>query len=175
MAAGIVQNVNVMSRWVLSAIMLLMTASLASCEEPSRPGLERVKIKGETFWLEGALDSPTRIKGLGQRESIPKDGGMIFVFPTSERLEFVMRDCTFDIDIAFLDDTGRVVAIHTMVVEPKLPGESDIVYENRLKRYSSRFASRMAVEVQAGTFARLGLQTGDMIELDAAGLKMRTK
>lgn len=147
----------------------------AGCDEPTRPGLERAVIAGRIFWLEPALDEPTRVKGLGGRDSIPEDGGMLFVFPHAQVLLFVMRDCRFDIDIAYLDDAGRVLAIHTMTVEPRHPGESDIAYEQRLKRYSSRYPARFAVEVRGGTLDALNVRPGDLVHLDLEGLKRRVR
>lgn len=162
----------------LSIVLALVAGlcALSGCDDaPPKPGLERVVLKGERFWVEPALDDSVRIKGLGGRESIDADGGMLFVFPQSRQLEFVMRDCLVDIDIAYLDDAGRVLSMHTMVVEPRKPGESDSVYESRLKRYSSRFAARMALELRAGTLKRLGVQPQDVVELDLAGLKARAR
>jgi uncharacterized membrane protein (UPF0127 family) len=166
---------TILIRIVAALALLLACATLASCAEQARPGLERVVVKGSTFWVEGVFDDATRIKGLGGRDSIPEDGGMLFVFPYTNMLEFVMRDCKIDIDIAFLDDSGRVVATHTMKVEPQNPGESDIDYENRLIRYPSRFASRFALELRAGTLDRLGVKPGDLLELDIESLKRRAK
>lgn len=167
------------SRWLIPLLVLPLLAAallLPACEEkPPREGAVKVVIKGKTFWLDPALDFETRVKGLGGRESLPEDGGMIFVFPAPEIMQFVMRDCFFDIDIAFLDDTGRVLTIHTMKVEPKNPGEDAMAYEQRLKRYSSRFASRVAVEVMGGTFEKLGLKAQDTIEVDLEALKRRVK
>lgn len=162
-------------RLIFAAAALLLTATLASCAEPSRPGLERVVVKGSTFWVEGVFEDATRIKGLGGRDSIPEDGGMLFVFPYTNLLEFVMRDCKFDIDIAYLDDSGRVVSMYTMKMEPRNTGESDSDYENRLKRYPSRYGARFALELKAGTLDRLGVKPGDLLELDAEGLKRRAK
>ncbi len=166
---------TVFIRLVASLALLLACATLASCAEPARPGLERIVVKGATFWVEGVFDEATRIKGLGGRESLPEGGGMLFVFPDTNLLEFVMRDCKFDIDIAFLDDSGRVVAAYTMKNEPRNPGESDSDYENRLERYPSRFASRFALELRPGTLDRLGVKPGDLLELDTESLKKRAK
>lgn len=168
------------SRWqILIALFPLVTAALLlvpGCEEhPPRAGAVKAVVKGKTFWLDPVLDEATRIKGLGDRETLPDDGGMLFVFPLPDVLQFVMRDCKFDIDIAFLDDTGRVLAMHTMKMDPRRPGEGDGEYEGRLHRYSSRFASRTAVEVMGGTFAKLGLKVQDKIEVDLEALKARVK
>lgn len=176
MAAATIMTAPIQIVRVLAALALFFTcATLASCAEPTRPGLERVVIKDSTFWVEGVFDDATRIKGLGGREYIPEDGGMLFVFPYTNLLEFVMRDCKFDIDIAYLDDSGRVVATHTMKNEPRNPGESDSDYENRLKRYPSTYAARFALEVRPGTLARLGVKPGDLLVLDTESLKKRAK
>jgi uncharacterized membrane protein (UPF0127 family) len=135
-----------------------------------------VLIAGRTFKLEPALDMATRTKGLGGRASLPADGGMLFVFPTSQVLAFVMRDCVMDIDVAFLDPAGRVVALHEMKVEePRRQGETAEQYENRLKRYSSRFSSQFVIELPAGSLKALGVKAGDLIELDTAALKKRAQ
>lgn len=158
------------------AVLAALACLISGCDEkPPEPGLEKVVVKGHTFWVEPALDDPTRIRGLGHRDRLPDDRGMLFVFPASQIHDFIMRDCKFDIDIAFLDDVGRVVSIHTMKLEPRNPGESDIDYEMRLTRYSSRFPARMALEVNGGTFERIGLKPQDVIELDAQGLKRRAR
>ncbi len=133
-------------------------------------------IKGKTFRLEPAIDDPTRVRGLGGRDKIEPDGGMVFVFPIPQRCEFVMRDCLADIDIAFLDDSGHVLTIHAMKAnEPRNPGEDDRAYEMRLKRYPSRYPTRVAVEVAGGTFATLGLKEGDLVEMDLPDLKARAR
>lgn len=141
-------------------------------------GVERTKvvIAGETFRLEIADDDDSRILGLSHRDSIAERGGMIFVFPRDQRLQFLMRHCLVEIDIAFLDASGRVVALHEMVVEPpQREGESDLAYESRLQRYDSRFKARFAVEVAGGTLRALGVETGDRIDFDVEGLKARAR
>lgn len=157
------------------AIAGALTA-LPGCEDVPRDGRERVVMGGQTFWLEPALDNATRIKGLGGRHSIPADEGMLFVFPSPMQLSFVMRDCYTDIDIAFLDSVGRVVATHEMKVEPpKGADESDQDYEMRLKQYPSRYASQIVIEVAPGVLKRLNVKPGDLVQLDAAGLKKRAR
>lgn len=137
---------------------------------------ERVDVRGAVFRVELALDDATRLRGLGGRASIPEDGGMLFVFPRPARLGFVMRDCLVPIDIAFLDSAGRVVSMHAMQPEPpRADGEGDYEYEARLRRYDSRFPAQFALEVAGGTFERIGLETGDLVRFDAAGLKRRAR
>jgi uncharacterized membrane protein (UPF0127 family) len=160
-----------------------------------------VRIKGETFRLEIAATPAVRTKGLGGRTEIAPDGGMIFVFPPAQVQvhEFVMRDCLIDIDIIYTDGAGRVLAHHAMKAEPPRgslkdaqgnaiyegePGDWDVNnlptrerfegavrYEQRLKKYSSRFPATFAIELKAGTIARLNVKDGDVLEFDFTGLK----
>lgn len=143
----------------------------ADADEPERideanPGNFRLVMGGETFKLETALTNETRHRGLSFRESIPRDGGMIFAFERRAPRAFVMRDCLVPIDIAFLADDGTIVRTYTMTVEPRREGESDAAYERRLRRYNSWEPVRLVAEFQAGTFARLGVRPGDRVEGD---------
>ncbi len=155
------------------AACALALGTVACNHEPRVPeGRELVTIKGERFFLEPALDQATRFKGLGGREAIEPDGGMLFVFPTPRPLAFVMRDCPYPIDIAYLSEAGTVMTMHEMEPEePQRPGESDIAYEMRLRRYPSMYPCRYVVEVAGGTWERLGLEVGDAIDFDRERLK----
>jgi uncharacterized protein len=138
----------------------------------TKKGVEVVKIKGRTFRLDLAADNPTRMVGLGGREVIPEDGGMLFVFPTAAGRKFVMRNCPVDIDVAFIDPLGNVTAVHHMPAEPpQKADESDFLYENRLARYSSRFAAQFVIELRGGMMKELGIKAGDHIDLDYKRLK----
>ena len=165
---------------VLLAAALVLPACVATpgCgEAPAPAGFERVTINDRTFTLELALDDATRTQGLSGRASIPADGGMLFVFPKTGLRFFVMRDCLVPIDIIYLDASGRITAMHAMQVEPPRgegegqPGETNIAYESRLKKYASRFSAQFAIELAGGTLESLELEPGDLIELDLDRLK----
>jgi len=144
----------------------------AGCDEQTDDSLERVRVGDETFFLELALDDPTRIKGLGGRDYVDPNGGMLFVFPRPAVLQFVMRDCPIPLDVAFLDPAGRVLAIHEMQPEPpQREGETDAEYESRLKQYGSRFQAQFAIETAGGRLAEVGLGQGDVVDLDLERLK----
>jgi len=156
------------------ALGLLGACATTACAPGSAapPGTERVVIKGKTFHLKPASDPGAREKGLGGVTDIPADGGMIFAFTSTRTLSFVMRDCTIPIDVAFLTENGTVLSWHAMVPEePRQLGEEPLAYELRLKRYSSGYPARFAVEVAGGTFGPLGLTVGDRLEFDAQGLR----
>ena len=170
---------NSTTLWVRATILsvgALGACATPACTDPVPPGKERVTIRGRHFHLDAALDPGTREKGLGDVTHIDPDGGMVFVFTSTRPLYFVMRDCTIPIDVAFLSEAGTVLAWHAMVPEePQREDEGPLAYENRLKKYSSGFPARFAVEVAGGTFGELGLKTGDQIDFDIAGLKARAR
>jgi uncharacterized membrane protein (UPF0127 family) len=136
------------------------------------PAREEVVLAGETFSLELALDPASIARGLMDRTVIPANGGMLFVFADYDRRRFWMKNCVVDIDLLFLDEVGRVVAVHRMKVEPPQGATEDLGdYENRLAGYESARPARFAIELKAGTIDRLGLKTGDRVELDLRRLK----
>jgi len=165
-------------------LILILSPLLIACEEnatpPPRPAetgslddagnVIEVAIKGQVFKLELALDDATRFQGLSDREDIPEDGGMLFVFPDAQVRHFVMRRCLVPIDIAFLDTKGEVVWMHAMQVEPD-PEAPDY----RLKHYSSHYPAQFAIEFREGTIRRLGLKQGDRIDLPLDSLKKRAQ
>ncbi|MEM8757898.1 MAG: DUF192 domain-containing protein, partial [Planctomycetota bacterium] len=166
-----------------AAFAVVTAMTLSACTPavpPGKEGLVRVTVtdnEGEdhVFFLEPALDDETRVLGLSHRTEIDPDGGMIFVFPRSAERSFVMRHCLIPIDIVYVDRTGRVVAEHAMLPEePQGEDESDFDYENRLKRYSSRFSVPLVLEFDGGTNERLGIDEGDVIQIDDLdGLRAR--
>ncbi len=145
---------------------------------PPGSNIAIVRLGPKAFKLELALDAQTRFRGLSDRASIAPDGGMLFAFPSHQVAVqgFVMRDCAIPIDIIFLDPTARIIAMHKMVPEaPRKPGETDNTYNDRLKRYSSKYASQFVIELAGNTLDSLGLKEGQVVELDIPGLKARAR
>jgi len=155
------------------ALVGLWTGGVLDGGAPSASGdIETLTIKGETFHLELAVDPAAIERGLMHRESIPEDGGMLFVFDDVGYHNFWMKNCLVDIDVMFLDDAGRVDSTHEMAAEPpRREDETEAEYEARLERYESDGRVRFAIELKAGTLDRLGIEPGDRIDLDLSRLK----
>jgi uncharacterized protein len=180
--------------WLIWTISLLFSSALHGCDSPTAAtlpvngGTTNVTIKGKVYKLEVAADDVVRYKGLGGRTSIADDGGMIFAFPRSawRVMGFVMRDCLVDIDILYLDGSGRVLTTYEMKAEPprdpdpakgegKAGDKENGPYEARLKQYSSRYPCAFAVELKAGSIKQLGVKEGDKLIFDIDGLKRIAK
>ncbi len=164
-----------MTRLGLSLAILLVLAAAApgpTTLPATRPAKEQVTIGGETFRLEPVVDEKSRARGLGGREKLEDHGGMLFVFPDARRRSFWMKDCVIDIDIMFLDNRGRITAVHKMKKQPpRGEVESERSYERRLKLYPSFRPARFAIELKAGSIDRLKLKPGQTITLDLPRLR----
>jgi len=185
------------ARWALGLALGLGTcaavSSMTGCDQPTDTPTEKVVVAGKTFQLERSLNDETRFKGLSLRTEIKPDGGMIFVFPKPNDLQFVMRDCPIPIDIIYLDAAGRVTASHKMVAEPpRAEDEKELKppqgfpnapkwtwinekYESRLKKYPSRFPAQYVIELKGNTLDEIKVKEGDKVEFDKDGLKKQAQ
>jgi uncharacterized membrane protein (UPF0127 family) len=160
-----------------AAFFLLLAAIALACTEsespskapPEIPAALWVEIAGEPFELELALDATSRHTGLSGRLAIEPNGGMLFVNTVERPQAMVMRDCAIPIDVAFLDSSGEVVAIHEMRPElPRRPGEGQREYDSRLRVYRSGVPAGFAIETAGGRLGEIGLQKGDRVVFDVA-------
>ena len=99
------------------------------------------------------VDTPeTRARGLMERESMPEDQGMLFVFEESDFRAFWMRNTLIPLSIAYIDERLRILEIHDMVPLDETP-------------VPSRFPAMYALELNQGAFAELGIEIGDRLML----------
>jgi uncharacterized membrane protein (UPF0127 family) len=94
--------------------------------------------------------------GLSRTDSMPPDGGMLFVFESERSQPFVMRNMSFPLDIVFVAANGTVTTIHHAPVPAATP-------EDDLRRYPGR--GKWVLEVNRGWANRTGLDVGDRIEI----------
>lgn len=126
---------------------------------------ELISINGHTFdvWL--ALTDAQRQTGLmrvTEDELAPNDAGqergMLFVFDVEQPLAFWMLNTISPLDIAYIRTDGKIVKIHTM---PPLT----------TRTFPSVEPARYALEVRAGTFAKLGIAQDDQAQIPTSILK----
>ena len=135
-----------------------------------------LNVHGERFEVEIAATSPRRQQGMGGRARFPKGTGMLFAHPSASPRSYWMKECLFNIDVAFLDAEGVIVAVHEMQAEPpKRATETTTKYTKRLKKYLSSRPAQYAVEFVPGTIKRLKLKVGETIALPREGLRGLTR
>jgi uncharacterized protein len=172
--------------WMRMSVVGVSLAMLTGCDTSGAqqvsgegvdggPEMVSVEILGTRYKMELAADNQSRVRGLSGRDSLEPGSGMLFAFGDVQQRFFVMRDCYFDIDIAYLDAMGKVISLHAMTVELREEGESDSTYELRLRKYPSFYGAAYAVEVIGGTWKRIGLEAGMTIEFDRASIKERVR
>ena len=163
------------------AVCLLVLLSLAACDgdrettaddegrncevpidHPSPPQFEPARVlidTGEGSVLldaEVAEDEESRAFGLMHRESYPEDCGMVFMFFEPIQSGFWMEDTLIPLSIAFFDDQGEILEILDM--EPCKADPCEL--------YVPEVTYSGALEVNQGTFDRLGVSEGDVINVN---------
>jgi len=111
-----------------------------------------VNLGGEKFVLEVARTPEEQRQGLMNRKSLEPNRGMIFIYERDSRLSFWMKNTTIPLSIAFISKDGTIREIYDM--KPL-----------STRSIESTHSVRYALEVNRGTFERLGLAPGDRIEL----------
>ena len=133
-----------------AALFALVTALPACARGPS------VELKGLRFSIEIAENDATREHGLMDRESMPQDHGMLFVFQDDAPRAFWMKNCKFPQDMLFFDADRRLVSVQHDVpactADPCPP-------------YSSGAPARYVLELNAGQARKLGLVPGDEMQI----------
>jgi len=132
---------------------MLIVPSLKTVACPIELPTTTISIKGHTLAVELATTPTSRVCGLSHRDQLPKNHGMLFVFPDRRPRNFWMKDTSIPLSIAFLDNSGQILSIQDMV-----PLQTD-------KQYNSSQPARYALEVNQGWFSRRGIEVGDVVEM----------
>lgn len=112
-----------------------------------------LRIGNQAINIELAENERQWYRGLSGRENLCTDCGMYFIFPDQDRLEFVMRDMKFPLDIIFIAD-NKILNI----AENLAPEGSDVK-----NIYSSSGRADRVLEVNSGYCNRYGIKAGDFV------------
>lgn len=107
-----------------------------------------------------AKNNATRTEGMMfvTEDEVADNQGMLFVFPDERFLGFWMRNTLIPLDIAYARFDGTVVTIHQM---PPLT----------LRTFPSLEPAMFALEMKAGSFERIGLTEGTVLQIPDDVLK----
>ena len=136
--------------------------SLNIFEKPSSiPTFELKEISiGETkIFVELADTKNERARGLSNRDSLPENQGMLFVFDQKDTFPtFWMKDTKLPLDIIWIED--EKIAKINKNVQPE-PDKSD----RELTRYRPDSPIDYVLEVNAGFSDKNGLEVGNTVDL----------
>lgn len=153
-------------RLTISVVVLLVVVAagvwmwLPSRSQEVEPSLPRVEFRrdGEvvaTFVVELATTREQQFRGLMEREHLPDGHGMLFVYPTANYARMWMKNMLISLDFLFMDSRG--VVVHILENVPPCPAEGEC------PSFGAEEPVRWVLEVPAGTIARYGLKTGDVM------------
>lgn len=114
---------------------------------------DQVDLRGEgtslRFHVEVMDTEDEREKGLMFRESLPKFGGMLFVYETAQPVAFWMKNTLIPLDMLFFDGAGRLERIKSNAQ----PHDETPVFGGNDIRY--------VLEINGGLAEELGIEPGD--------------
>jgi uncharacterized protein len=117
----------------------------------------QVIIDNKIINVELAQTSSQQEKGLGDRDSLAVDNGMLFIFPDSGVKMFWMKDMKFPIDIIWIKD-NTIIGITANVPVP--------IDQKNLPIYASPAEVNYVLEVSAGFSKKYNFKIGDKVTFD---------
>jgi uncharacterized membrane protein (UPF0127 family) len=119
---------------------------------PTQPLAVVSGTQRHAFQVELADSEAERNQGLMHRPSMGRDHGMIFDLGSTTVTGFYMKNTLIALDMLFLDEHGKVVA----VAANARPGS--------LRTVSPGFPVRAVLEINGGLAGELGIKPGDTVQ-----------
>ncbi len=145
---------RILSTIAVAAVIFL---SAGGCRRGPETGVafgEREIRVGERRITVEVARTPAQIEqGLKYRRRLPKDRGMLFIFPRPAERSFWMKDTLIPLSIAFIDRKGRIIDIRDM--EPDGGGKS----------HSPGRPFLHALEMNRGWFEKNNVRVGDRLDI----------
>lgn len=132
-------------------IFLISLLLFTLCYYFRHPIGETVIINGHQIHVELAVTEAEKEKGLGYRDSLAPNSGMLFVYDHPERYGFWMKGMRFPLDYIWVN--GNKVADLTQNVSVSAPA------------FSPHVPADKVLEVNAGVINRFGIKIGDLVQL----------
>lgn len=140
---------------VTIALMVVVTLLYLMNRERDFPTLSVVSLEvgGSTFSVEIAEAPEVQAKGLSGRVSLPRNKGMLFIFPEEAAQTFWMKGMRFPLDFVWIR-AGAVAG-----VTENAPADDGLII------YSSPEPVNMVFEINASEAARRGIKKGDRVTI----------
>jgi uncharacterized membrane protein (UPF0127 family) len=137
-------------------------AAAAACEPQHIQKKARLGLPGGKSITVDVADAPdTRETGLMCVKKLPKDYGMLFVFPNEMGLGFWMKHTLVSLDILWIGADKKLTNI-----APRLKASKVDTPDDKVARAGGR--GQYVLELAAGEAKRRGLKVGDALDFDVA-------
>jgi uncharacterized protein len=130
----------------VSGVLFGLTLSAAVWAQNAMPVLE-LNAGFHRIEAEVAATDQNRQVGLMNRQAMPQQHGMLFVFTQPNTHCMWMRNTLIPLSVAFIDDEGYIINIEDMKPQTE---------ENHCARQPARYA----LEMNLGWFAQRGIKPG---------------
>jgi uncharacterized membrane protein (UPF0127 family) len=157
-------------------VLILMCITCTSCSAGGNSGNSAVysnnsvqqpqilpevsaKLGDNSLSIMLARSSAEKAKGLMFYESLNPVQGMLFVYSSPRIMSFWMYNTRIPLDLVFFSDQLTV----TEYIESMEPGYG--IPPEMLPRYVSQIPAQYALELKAGSIKRLGIKSGDQLEI----------
>ena len=118
-----------------------------------------ITIGDATFAAEISDTPELRSKGLGERDSLPEQTGMLFVFPNGQASSFWMFGMRFPLDFVWIAEDCTVADLTENVQHypPDTPS-------SELEIINPASPAAYTFEINAGEVAQFGIEIGDSVQ-----------
>lgn len=123
---------------------------IAATSALAQPAVVQLNAGMYLIRAEVAADFDTRARGLMFRESMPSNGGMLFLFDESSTHCMWMKNTLLPLSVAFIDESGAIINIEDM--QPQTEDS-----------HCARRPARYALEMNRGWFAARGIKAGSRL------------
>lgn len=136
-----------------SVFFTILCAFTIACSTP--PEVPYAQIGNDYVSIEVMDSDKERQKGLMYREQLGADNGMLFIFETTRKLTFWMKNTLIPLDMIFISEDMKVINILTATPCTKDP----------CTLYSSESPSKYVLEVNEDWSQSHNVQVGDEVML----------
>lgn len=145
--------------FVFAGVLVLIALIIYSVlSQSSNDALIKVTIGQTSILVEEAITPQEKVLGLGGREYLAQDHGMLFRFATPEKSTFWMKNMRFALDFIWINNE-KVVDLSENVAAPGAATTDD-----QLSLINPNFEANAVVEVNAGFVKRNQIVIGDIVK-----------
>ena len=137
--------------YAAAVLILILSVIAGACSASSLPTVQ-LTVGGREIVVEVADSAEERATGLMNRQSLPENHGMLFVFEAESQVSFWMKNTLIPLSIAFISSDGTIRQIEDME-----PGSLASTVSHRHVRYG--------LEMNRGWFEDNGIGPGDVLLL----------